>query len=172
MLKSEKEEVIQELNAKFSKATTAIVAEFSKLNVDTVTRLRKQLRDNGVDYKVLKNTLARRAAKGTKVEVVSDDFTGPVAAILGYGDVVTPAKVLSGFIKDLETIKVRSAMVDGRKVDAAGVQALAKLPGLNELRAQLLGMLTQPASKLVRTIAAPGSQLARVVQAHVEKANP
>jgi large subunit ribosomal protein L10 len=172
MLKSEKEELIQELNGKFSKATTAIVAEFNKLNVDTVTRLRKQLRDNGVEYKVLKNTLAKRAAKGTKVEVVSDDFTGPVAAIIGYGDVVTPAKVLAGFIKDLETIKVRSAMVDGRKVDAAGVQALAKMPGLTELRAQLLGMLTQPASKLVRTIAAPGSQLARVLQANVEKANP
>jgi large subunit ribosomal protein L10 len=171
MIKSEKEELIQELNEKFSRATTAIVAEFNKLNVDTVTRLRKQLRDNGVEYKVLKNTLAKRAAKGTKVEVVSDDFTGPVAAIIGYGDVVTPAKVLAGVIKDLETIKVRSAMVDGRKVDAAGVQALAKMPGLTELRAQLLGMLTQPAGKLVRTIAAPGSQLARVLQANVEKAN-
>lgn len=169
MIKSEKEALIQELNEKFSRATTAIVAEFGKLNVDTVTRLRKQLRDNGVEYKVLKNTLAKRAAKGTKVEVVSDDFTGPVAAILGYGDVVTPAKVLSDFIKDLETIKVRSAMVEGQKVDAAGVTRLAKMPGLNELRAQLMGLLMQPATQVVRTVAAPGSQLARVLQAHVEK---
>jgi large subunit ribosomal protein L10 len=172
MIKSEKEELIQELNGKFSKATTAIVAEFGKLNVDTVTRLRKKLRDEGIEYKVLKNTLAKRAAKGTKVEVVSDDFTGPVAAILGYGDVVTPAKVLSDFIKDLETIKVRSAMVEGQRIDAAGVTRLAKMPGLNELRAQLMGMLTQPATKLVRTVAAPGSQLARVLQAHVDKSNP
>jgi large subunit ribosomal protein L10 len=136
-----------------------------------VTRLRKKLRDAGVDYKVLKNTLAKRAAKGTPVEVVSDDFTGPVAAILGYEDVVTPAKVLSEFIKDLEAIKVRSAMVDGRRIDAKGVVALSKMPGLNELRAQLLGMLNQPAGKLVRTIAAPGSQLARVLQANVDQQN-
>jgi large subunit ribosomal protein L10 len=165
MLKSEKEAVIKELNEKFARAKSAIVAEFSKVDVETVTKLRKKFRDAGVEYKVLKNTLAKRAAKGTSVEVVSEDFTGPVAIALGYGDVVAPAKVLSEFIKDMETIKVRSAVVDGKKIDAKGVQALAKMPGLPELRAKILGMLTQPAGKLVRTIAAPGAQLARVIKA-------
>jgi large subunit ribosomal protein L10 len=165
MLKSEKEAVIKELNEKFTRAKAAIVAEFSKVDVETVTKLRKKFRDAGVEYKVLKNTLAKRAAKGTSVEVVSEDFTGPVAIALGYGDVVAPAKVLSEFIKDMETIKVRSAVVDGKKIDAKGVQALAKMPGLPELRAKILGMLTQPAGKLVRTIAAPGAQLARVIKA-------
>jgi len=165
MLKSEKEAVIKELNEKFAKAKTAIVAEFSKLDVETVNKLRRKFREAGVEYKVLKNTLAKRAAKGTSVEVVSEDFTGPVAVALGYTDVVAPAKVLSDFIKDLETIKVRSAVVDGKKIDAKGVQALAKMPGLPELRAKILGMLNQPAAKLARTIAAPGSQLARVLQA-------
>lgn len=165
MLKSEKEAVIKELNEKFTRAKAAIVAEFSKLNVETVTKLRKKFRDAGVEYKVLKNTLAKRAAKGTSIEVVSDDFTGPVAIALGYGDVIAPAKILSEFIKDMETIKVRSAVVDGKKIDAKGVQALAKMPGLPELRAKILGMLTQPAGKLVRTIAAPGAQLARVIKA-------
>jgi large subunit ribosomal protein L10 len=122
-----------------------------------------------VEYKVLKNTLAKRAAKGTPLEVISGDFTGPVAVVLSYDDVIAPAKILSAFIKDMETIKVRSAVVEGRKVDAAGVKALASLPGLPELRAQILGMLTQPAGKLVRTIAAPGSQLARVIQAYADK---
>ncbi len=117
MEKSEKEVMIKELNEKFARAKTAIVAEFSKLNVETVTRLRKKFRDSGVDYKVLKNTLAKRAAKGTPVEVVSDDFTGPVAIAIGYDDVVVPAKILQEFIKDLETIKIRSAVVEGKKVD-------------------------------------------------------
>ena len=168
MEKSEKEVMIKELNEKVARAKTAIVAEFSKLNVETVTRLRKKLRDSGVDYKVLKNTLAKRAAKGTPVEVVSDDFTGPVAIALGYDDVVVPAKVLSEFIKDLETIKVRSAVVDGKKTDAKGVAALAKLPGLPELRAKILGMLNQPAGMLVRTVAEPGSRLARLIKARAE----
>ena len=169
MLKSEKEELIKELNEKFAKTKTGIVAEFSKLNVETVTKLRTKLREGKVEYKVLKNTLAKRAAKGTPLEVISGDFTGPVAVVLSYDDVVAPAKILSAFIKDMETIKVRSAVVEGRKVDAAGVKALASLPGLPELRAQILGMLTQPAGKLVRTIAAPGSQLARVIQAYADK---
>jgi large subunit ribosomal protein L10 len=166
--RSEKEALIKELNEKFARARTAIVAEFSRLNVETVTRLRKKFRDGGVDYKVLKNTLARRAAKGTPVEVVSDDFTGPVAIAIGYDDVVAPAKILSDFVKDLETIKIRSAVVEGKRTDAAGVAALAKLPGLSELRARLLGMLNQPAGKLVRTLAEPGSGLARIVQARAE----
>ncbi|MFN0062318.1 MAG: 50S ribosomal protein L10 [Myxococcaceae bacterium] len=168
MLKSEKETVIKELNDKFSRATTAIVAEFGKVDVATVTRLRRKFREGGVEYKVIKNTLARRAAKGTAFEQIADDFVGPVALALGYADVVAPAKILSEFIKDLETIRVKSAVVDGKKVDAKGVEALAKLPGLPELRAKILGMLTQPAAKLVRTIAAPAGQLARVLAARQE----
>jgi len=166
--RSEKEQVIKELNDKFTRAKTAIVAEFSKVNVDTVTKLRKKLRDGGVEYKVLKNTLARRAAKGTALEQVSDTFKGPVALAISYTDVIAPAKILSEFIKDMETIKVRAAVVEGRKTDVAGVQALAKLPGIQELRAKILGMINQPAGKLVRTIQAPGAQLARVLAARQE----
>lgn len=169
MVKSEKEELIKELNDKFSRAKTTIAVEFSKVTVAQVTNLRKKLRDGEVEYKVLKNTLAKRAAKGTAVEQMSDDFVGPVAVCLSYGDVIQPAKILTDFIKDLENIKVKSAVVDGKKTDAKGVQALAKLPGLNELRGMLLGMINQPASKLVRTIAAPGQQLAVVIKAHSEK---
>jgi len=166
--KSEKEVVIKELNEKFSRVKTAIVAEFSKLTVESVTKLRKKFRDGGVDYKVIKNTLARRAAKGTSLEQVSDAFTGPIAIAMSYTDVIAPAKILSEFIKDLETIKIRTAVVEGKKTDVKGIEALAKLPGINELRAKILGMINQPAGAVVRTINAPASQLARVLQARQE----
>lgn len=169
MLKSEKEEMIKELSEKFARVKTAVVAEFSKVDVETVTKLRAKLRDGKVEYKVLKNTLAKRAAKGTSVEAIAEDFVGPIALAISYDDVVAPAKILSDFIKDMETIKVKSAVVEGKRIDVNGVKALAKMPGLPELRAQILGMLNQPAGKLVRTIAAPGSQLARVMQAHADK---
>lgn len=169
MLKSDKEKLQKDLNDKFGRAKALIVAEFNKLDVDTVNKLRKKLRDNKVEWKVLKNTLARRAAKGTTVEVISDDFVGPVAACISYDDVVTPAKVLTEFVKDMEAIKIRSAVVQGQKVDAKGVMALAKMPGLLELRAQILGMINQPATKLARTIKEPGAALARVIQAHADK---
>lgn len=169
MLKSEKEELIKDLNDRFSRAKGVIVAEFNKLNVDSVNKLRKKLREGKVEWKVLKNTLARRAAQGTSVEKISDDFVGPVAAAISYDDVIAPAKILSEFVKDLETIKIRSGVVQGQKIDKNGVLALAKMPGLPELRAQILSMINQPATKLVRTIKEPGAALARVVQAKSEK---
>ena len=169
MLKSEKEEMIKELADKFSRAKAVVVTEFRKVDVATVTRLRKKLREGGVELRVLKNTLAKRAAKGTSVEKVSDDFVGPIQVALSYGDVVAPAKILVDFLKDMESIKIKSAVVEGQKQDLEGVKALARLPGLNELRAKLLGLFNQPASKLVRTIAEPAGALARVLKAKSEQ---
>jgi large subunit ribosomal protein L10 len=166
--KSEKEVAIKELNEKFSRAKSAVLAEFSKLDVAAVTQLRKKCREGGVEYRVIKNTLAKRAAKGTPLESLSDEFTGPVAVALGYGDVVAPAKILTDFAKGLETIKLRGGMLDGRKLDAQGVKAFAKMPGIQELRGQIVGLLMQPATRLARTIGAPAGQLARVLQARQE----
>jgi large subunit ribosomal protein L10 len=169
MNRTEKEEVIGELHAKMAKARAAIVAEPRGLDVETVTALRKKLRDGKVEYRVVKNTLAARAAKGTPVEVVSDKFVGPTAIVMSYDDVVAPAKLLTEFMKDRENFVIRGAVVEGKLVDAKGVQALAKLPGINELRAQILGMLTQPATKLARVIGTPAQQLARVLGARKEQ---
>jgi len=169
MNRTEKEEVIGELHAKMAKARAAIVAEPKGLDVETITALRKKLRDSKVEYRVVKNTLARRAAKGTSVEVVSDKFVGPTALVMSYDDVVAPAKLLAEFMKDRENFAIRGAVVEGKLVDAKGVAALAKLPGLNELRAQILGMITQPATKIARIVGTPGQQLARVLGARKEQ---
>lgn len=169
MNRTEKEEVIGELHAKMAKARAAIVAEPRGLNVETITALRKKLRDNQVEYRVVKNTLAARAAKGTPVEVVADKFVGPTAIVMSYGDVVAPAKLLAEFMKDRENFTIRAAVVEGKLVDAKGVAALAKLPGLNELRAQILGMITQPATKIARIVGTPAQQLARVLGARKEQ---
>lgn len=168
MHKSEKEVAIKELSEKFARAKSAVLAEFSKLDVAAVTQLRKKCRDGGVEYRVIKNTLAKRAAKGTPLESLSDEFTGPVAVALGYGDVVAPAKILTDFAKGLETIKLRGGMLDGKKLDAQGVKAFAKMPGIQELRGQIVGLLMQPATRLARTIGTPAGQLARVLQARQE----
>lgn len=169
MNRTEKEEVIGELHAKMAKARAAIVAEPKGLDVETITALRKKLREAKVEYRVVKNTLARRAAKGTSVEVVSDKFVGPTALVMSYDDVVAPAKLLAEFMKDRENFAIRGAVVEGKLVDAKGVAALAKLPGINELRAQILGMLAQPATKIARIIGTPGQQLARVLGARKEQ---
>lgn len=165
MNRTEKEQVIEELHEKMAKAKAAIVAEPRGLNVATVTELRKKLRDAKVDYRVVKNTLAARAAKGTPVESVAEKFVGPTALVMSYDDVVTPAKLLAEFMKDRENFTIRGAIIEGKTVDAKAVHALAKLPGLQELRGQIAAMIAQPATQLARMIGAPGQQLARVVGA-------
>ncbi len=143
----------------------AIVAEPRGLDVATVNDLRKKLRDSKVEYRVIKNTLAARAAKGTPVEKVADRFVGPTAIVMSYDDVIAPAKVLADFMKDRATFSIRTAVVEGNVVDAKGIQALAKMPGLLELRGQIAAVIAQPATMLARVIAAPGLQLARVIAA-------
>jgi len=167
--RTEKEQVISELHEKMARAKAAIVAEPKGLDVATVTELRKKLRDSKVEYRVVKNTLAARAAKGTSLELVAEKFVGPTALVMSYDDVIVPAKLLVDFMKDREKLAIRTAVIEGKIVDAKGVQALAKLPGLQELRAQIAAMIAQPATKLARIIGTPGQQLARVLGARREQ---
>jgi large subunit ribosomal protein L10 len=167
--RTEKEQVIGELHALMAKAKTAIVAEPRGIDVATITELRRKLREAKVDYRIVKNTLAARAAKGTPVEPLAEKFVGPTALVMSYGDVVAPAKLLSDFMKDRENFRIRTAVVEGRVIDAKGVQALAKMPGIQELRAQILAVVNAPATKLVRMIGTPGQMLARVINARREQ---
>lgn len=170
--RSDKEQVIKDLHEKFAKAQVAVVVEPQGINVETITELRKKFRDSNIEYKVVKNTLARRAAKGTPAEVLEDLLAGQTALVMGFEDPVTPAKVLQAFVKDNKAGKmsVKGAVVNGNKVDAKGVEELAKMPGLQELRAIIAGLLTQPAQQIAVILQKPAEELARVMQAKSEKA--
>jgi large subunit ribosomal protein L10 len=168
--KSEKAVAVDALHEKMNRATFAAAVHFNKLDADTAIELRKALRNSKVDYKVIKNTLARRAAKGTLIEKLAVHFKGPTAIALGYGDVVAVAKAITeAFKKSAEKVKITGAVAEGSALDAKGVESLSKMPNLNESRSMLLGMLMQPATRLVQMINAPASSLARVLQAHIDK---
>ena len=169
MNRTEKQEVISQLHELMGKAKAAILAEPRGLDVATVTELRKKFRDAQVDYKIVKNTLAQRAAKGTPVEALVDKFVGPTALIMSYADVVAPAKILVDFAKDREKLAIRTGVVEGQVIDLKGIQALARMPGLQELRSQIANVIAQPAVRLVRMIATPGQQLAQVVNARKDQ---
>jgi len=171
MNKSEKEVAINSLHEKLAKASFVAAVGFSKLDAETAIDLRKKMREAGIDYKVVKNTLALRAAKGTAVEKLEKHFAGPVAVAIGYGDMVSTAKTISEFFKTkAEMLQIKGAVADGQAFDAKGVEALSKMPGLKETQAQLLALINTPATMMVRLLNEPGSQLARVLQAHVDKA--
>ncbi len=165
MNRTEKEAAISLLHGKMAKAKAAILAEPRGLSVATVTELRRKCREAKVEYRIVKNTLAIRAAKGTDLEQLSGKFVGPTALVLSYDDVVAPAKILADFAKDRENFALRIAVVQGKVIDVKGIMALSKLPSLPELRSRIAGVITQPATKLVRMLAAPGQQLAQVLGA-------
>ena len=165
MNRTEKEQVIARLHERMAKAKAAILAEPRSLDVATVTELRRRCREAKVDYRVVKNTLAVRAAKGTPVEPLAEEFVGPTALVMSYHDVVAPAKVLVDFAKDGESLKIRKAVVEGKVTDAKGIVALARLPGIAELRGRIASMVGMPATRLARILAAPGQKLARAIGA-------
>jgi len=170
MRKSEKEVAINGLREKMEKATFAAAMSHEKLNAATDIELRKAFRNGKIEYRVVKNTLALRAAKGTSVEKLAAHFKGPVAVALGYGDVVADAKAVTEALKKASAfVKIKGAVVEGATLDTKGVEALAKMPGLRESRSMLLGMLQQPATRLVRAINAPASAIARLLQAKLDK---
>lgn len=169
MEKAGKREIVTELHAKFERAKAAVITGYTGINVEEITELRARLRNSQVEYKVVKNTLARRAAEGTPLEVLKEHFVGPVGIAIGYDDPVAPARILSEFQKTQQKLEIRVGVLDGRLLQAADIKALANLPSLASLRAKLIGLLQAPASRMVGVLSAPGGQIARVLKAKAEK---
>ncbi len=167
--KAGKQEIVTELHSKFAKAKAAVITGYTGINVEQITELRAQLRKSQVEYKVVKNTLARRAVAGTPLEVLKDHFVGPVGIAIGYDDPVAPAKILSEFQKSQATLDIRVGALDGKLLKARDIKALASLPSLASLRAKIIGLLQAPASRMVGVLSAPGGQIARVIKARAEK---
>ena len=161
----QKQAVVSEVAAKLANAQAVIVAEYRGLDVARVTQLRARARKSGLYLRVLKNTLARRAVKGTPFESLSDQMVGP----LMYGiaaDPVAGAKVLSDFAKENDAFVIRAGAMPNTKMSDKDVKALALLPSREELLAKLLGTMQAPMAKLVRTMNEVPGKFARTLAAY------
>ncbi len=163
--RKEKEALVLELQEKFSRCASVIMTDFTGLNVSGANALRKKLRDVGAEFKVFKNTLLKRAAQGTSVEVLTDYFVGPNAVAIAYEDPVAVAKVLVEFAKENEALEIRGGMLMGRYVDAEGIVALSKLPSREVLLAQLLSVMVAPATNFAQVLAAVPRKLLYALKA-------
>lgn len=161
--KAFKQEKIQMLKEKLSKAKVAIVTENKGLSVDEITRLRRNLQKENADYTVVKNTLTKLVIEGTEYEGMSDMLEGPIALAFGYEDQVAPAKVVANFIKKCENCEIKGGVVDGNVMGADEVNQLAKLPSKEELYAKILGSINSPASGIVMSMNAVMSGLVRAM---------
>ena len=168
MNRTEKAELIETLQVTLSSATSVVVAHQSGLTVAESSELRAKMREAGAGFKVTKNRLTKLALQGTKYENLTDLFSGPTA-IGTSSDPVSAAKTLVSFAKTNDKLTIIGGSLDGKVLDKAGVEALATLPSLDELRAKIIGMLTAPATKVARVTQAPASQLARVIQARADQ---
>lgn len=169
MEKKKKEDEVSELREKFSRANAAILGEYRGLTVTQIDKLRNALRNVSGELRIAKNTLARIASKGTGLEKIESHLKGPTAIILSYSDQAAVAKALTAFAKEQDKFKIRVGVLGSTVLDDKGIKALAELPGLDQLRANILGLIQAPASKLARLMVTPASQVARVIKAHSEK---
>ncbi|MCB2052973.1 MAG: 50S ribosomal protein L10 [Geminicoccaceae bacterium] len=165
MLRGEKTKIIDDLHEVFTTSGVVVVTHFSGMSVPEVTGLRSEMRNAGARFRVTKNSLAKRAAKGTAFEILDGLFDGPTAIAFSADPVAAP-RVLSGFVKKNEKLKIVGAGLDGALLNEVQVKALADLPSLDELRAKIISLINTPASRMVGLLQAPGAQLARVLQAH------
>lgn len=168
MTRAEKQEEINSLNARFANDELVVVTHYSGMTVKEMTDLRLALRKEGASFKVAKNSLAKIASKGTKFEAIADMFSGPTG-IVSSKDPVIAAKVAYNFAKTNEKLVIIGGGLSGAVLDKAAVEALAKLPSLDEIRSKLVGLLVAAPTKLVGILQAPARDLVGVTKAYGEK---
>lgn len=167
MDRAHKTESIETLKGVFADAGAVVVTHYLGLTVAEITDLRGRLRKEGAALKVVKNRLAQKALNGAGAGA-HDLFKGPVA--IAYGpDAVSAAKVSAAYARDNEKFTIIGGLMGDQVLDAKGVDVLAKLPSLDQLRGKIVGLLQAPATKIAGVLQAPGAQLARVMNAHAIK---
>lgn len=150
----QKKQAVAELAEKLKAAQAGVLVDYRGLTVEEDTNLRKKLREAGVEYKVVKNTLTRFAANEVGLTGLDDELNGPTALAISADDPVAPAKVISDFAKSNECLKIKAGFLDGAVISLDEVNKLAKTPSRETLIAQIMGSLNAPISNLVRTLQA------------------
>lgn len=164
MNRQEKAAQVEEVSALVAKAGSIVVAEYRGLDVDAVTRLRRDARSQGVQLRVLKNTLARRAMTGTSYAGLADKLVGPL--VYGFSaDPVGAAKVIAKFAKDNDKLVVKAGAMPNYVMDEAGIKALATMPSREELLAKLMATMQAPIGQFVRTLNEVPARFVRTVAA-------
>ena len=167
--RAKKMEQVETLSRDLQKVSTVIVTTYSKLTVAQDYELRKLLRTSGAKYAVVKNTLAERAAKGTKVEQALTGLSGVTSIAYTEGDPVALAKALSKYAKDNPAFTFKAGVVEGRVISVQEIESLATMPSKEEIFSKLLFLLNAPAQRLVSALNAVGRDLAVVLNQGVEK---
>ena len=156
-----KKPIVDEIAANIADAQSVVIVDYCGLTVEEDTRLRKELRENGIIYKVYKNTMMNFAFKGTDCESLSQHLEGPNAIAISKTDATAPARILAKFAKEAKALEIKAGIVEGTYYDATGMEAVSKIPSREELLGKLLGSIQSPIANFARVI----SQIAEAKEA-------
>ena len=143
-----KKQIVEEIAEKLKESDSTVLVDYRGLTVEEVTELRKQLRENDVEYKVYKNTMSRRAAEAAELDDLKETLVGPTAIAFGKDDVITPAKVLHDFAKKHEALEIKGGVIEGRIATLDEIKELSTLPDHDGLVSMLLSVLQAPIRNL------------------------
>jgi large subunit ribosomal protein L10 len=161
----EKKKIVENLKERFSKSAIVIITDYKGLDVATINELRGKLKEENIEYQVVKNTLLTRASVETDVDLIKEHFRGPSAVALSYDDPIAPAKIIMDFAKDHKALEVKVGVMDGKALDAGQIKALSMLPSREELLAKFLSVLNGVPTSLVRTLSEIPKKMIYVVLA-------
>ncbi len=147
-----KQPIIDEIKGLLDGAQSAVVVDYLGLTVEQDTKLRKELRENGVSYKVFKNTLIKRAAEGTAFAELDKHLEGPTALAVSKTDATAPARILAKYAKDIQAFSLKAGIVEGTYYDENGIQVIASIPSRDELIGKLLGSIQSPITNFARVL--------------------
>jgi len=168
-MRAEKANLTREYVGRLNASPYFIVVDYQGLKVEHLSELRKRLRGVAAEIHIVKNSLFRVAAKEAGITELNGSLAGMVAVVTGEKDISAAAKVVKNFGAEFDKLKVHFGYLDSKRMEKPEIMTLADLPSLEVLRGQLLGVLSEPASKLVRLLNTPAAQMARVLQARVDK---
>ncbi|MEM7617740.1 MAG: 50S ribosomal protein L10 [Pseudomonadota bacterium] len=169
MTRERKQSEIEDLKTRMEESEIIVITQNTGLDAASITDLRLEMRKNEVGFKIVKNSLAKIAAKGNNAEKIADMFAGPVGMATAK-DPVSAAKVANDFAKKNDKLVILGGVYGDMILDEAGVKQLASLPSLDELRSKIVGLLQAPAQKIASVTAAPARELVGVTKAYGEKA--
>ena len=168
MHKDKKKTYIEEMKSFFNETSSMLVTHYQGLTVNQIDKLRTEMRNHGILFKITKNRITKLALKGTKFDKLENLFSGPTAVALSK-DAITSAKILTKFAKDNSNLKIIGGIMEDQTLSVEEVAKIATLPTLDEARAKIVGILSAPAQKIVSILLAPGSKISILALAKSKK---
>jgi large subunit ribosomal protein L10 len=163
--KKEKEIFIADMKDRLQRAQATFLVDYQGLNVESMNRVRGELRDIGIEFRVVKNRLLELASQDTDTSSIKEYFVGPCALAITYDDIIAPAKVLVGLSKDYKKLEIKKGQISGRPIDVEAIKRLAVLPGRDDLLAQVLSAMQAVPTSLVRVLNGVLANLLNVLKA-------